>query len=54
MNILNVKIIMDEDDTYIAYFEEMPNISAGGENTPDALRELAIAFELAKDENLNF
>lgn len=51
MNIFNVKIIVDEDDIYIVYFEELFNIFVGGENMFDVFRELVIVFELVKDED---
>lgn len=43
-----IEIFLDEDG-YTAYYKEFPNISAGGDTEEEALRELAIAFELAQE-----
>jgi predicted RNase H-like HicB family nuclease len=48
LNIAQHTIIVQLDiDGYTAYYKEFPNISAGGETEQEALRELAVAFELA-------
>lgn len=45
-------IVFLDKDGYTAYYKEFPYISAGGETEEEALRELAVAFELA-NENEN-
>lgn len=55
-NGLTVKIIMDKDGDYICYIMEEPSISAFGSTKGIAMRELSIAWALAKeyyDEMIN-
>jgi predicted RNase H-like HicB family nuclease len=50
----NVKFLQDSDNTYIAYFEQLPDISAFASNTEDAIKELKIAWECAKETYVDF
>jgi polysaccharide biosynthesis/export protein len=40
-----VNVFLDEDDEYLSHFVELPNVSAFGESSEDALTELATAWE---------
>jgi predicted RNase H-like HicB family nuclease len=40
---------MDEQEDWLAYFQEMPNISAFGDTPQEALEELKTAWELTKE-----
>jgi len=42
-------VFLDDDGEYLAYFVEMPNVSAFGESPEEALRELRIAWEAVKE-----
>jgi predicted RNase H-like HicB family nuclease len=46
-------IVYLDEDGYTAYYKEFPYISAGGKTEEEALRELAVAFELACENNGN-
>jgi predicted RNase H-like HicB family nuclease len=49
-NGITVAIMLTVDnDGYTAYFERNPSISAGGSTIAETLRELANAWELAKE-----
>lgn len=43
-----VNVFLDEDGDYLAYFVEMPNVSAFSDTPEDALKELSIAWEGVK------
>jgi len=44
-----LNVFLDDDGEYLAYFVEMPNVSAFGESPEEALRELRIAWEAVKE-----
>jgi predicted HicB family RNase H-like nuclease len=44
-----VNLHQDEDGDWLAHFEELPNISAFSDSPEKALRELAMAWEGAKE-----
>ena len=44
-----VAITQDEDSDWMAYFIEMPNISAFGDSPESALKELSTAWEAVKE-----
>jgi len=44
-----VNIFQDDTDRYIAHLVELPTISAHGKTPNSALKELAVAWELAKE-----
>ena len=44
-----VKVFLDEDGDYLAYFVEMPNVSAFSDTPEDALKELAMAWKGVKE-----
>ena len=44
-----VNVFLDEDGDYLAYFVEMPNVSAFSDTPEDALKELAMAWEGVKE-----
>lgn len=48
-----ISLYMDEQDEWLAHFQEMPNISAFGDTPQEALEELKIAWELAKEYYLS-
>lgn len=43
-----ITVFLDQDG-YTAYFNEFPWISAGGNTEEEAIKELGIAFQVAKD-----
>lgn len=45
-----VNIYLDEDDEYMAYFTEMPNVSASGNTPEEAIHELEQAWQLMKED----
>jgi predicted RNase H-like HicB family nuclease len=45
-----VSLYVDEQGDWLAYFLEMPNISAFGETSQQALEELKMAWELVKED----
>ncbi len=45
-----INLYVDEQGDWLAYFQEMPNISAFGDTPQQALEELKIAWELVKDD----
>ena len=47
-----VNVFLDEDGDYLAYFVEMPNVSAFSDTPEDALKELAMAWEGVKETGL--
>lgn len=44
-----IELRFDEDDEWLAYLLEMPNVSAFGETPEEALQQLAEAFGLVKE-----
>lgn len=46
-------IVALEEDGYTAYYKDFPYISAGGETEQEALKELAVAFELVFESEQN-
>lgn len=44
-----INLYMDEQDEWLAHFQEMPNISAFGDTPQEALESLKIAWELTKE-----
>lgn len=44
-----VNVFLDEDGDYLAYFVEMPNVSAFSDTPEDALKELAMAWKGVKE-----
>ncbi|MBL0941500.1 MAG: type II toxin-antitoxin system HicB family antitoxin [Alphaproteobacteria bacterium] len=44
-----VTLSLDEEDDWIAHFEELPNVSAFSSTPEDALKELEIAWEAMKE-----
>jgi predicted HicB family RNase H-like nuclease len=44
-----VNMFLDDDGEYLAHFVEMPNVSAFGESSEEALKELAVAWEGVKE-----
>jgi len=44
-----ISLYMDEQEDWLAYFQEMPNISAFGDTPQEALEELKIAWKLTKE-----
>jgi predicted RNase H-like HicB family nuclease len=44
-----ISLYMDEQEDWLAYFQEMPNISAFGDTPQEALEELKTAWELTKE-----
>lgn len=45
-----VNLYVDEQGEWLAYFLEMPNISAFSETPQQALEELKVAWELVKQD----
>ena len=45
-----VNMYQDDDGDWLAHFMELPNVSAFGPTPEKALKELAIAWELVKEE----
>jgi predicted RNase H-like HicB family nuclease len=45
-----VNLYVDEQGEWLAYFLEMPNISAFSETPQQALEELKVAWELVKED----
>ena len=45
-----INLYVDEQGDWLAYFLEMPNISAFSETPQQALEELKIAWELVKED----
>ena len=45
-----INLYVDEQGDWLAHFQEMPNISAFGDNPQEALEELKIAWELVKED----
>lgn len=48
-----ISLYMDEQEDWLAYFQEMPNISAFGDTPQEALEELKTAWELTKEYYLS-
>ena len=44
-----VNVFLDEDGDYLAYFVEMPNVSAFSDTPEEALKELAMAWKGVKE-----
>lgn len=44
-----INLYMDEQEEWLAHFQEMPNISAFGDTPQEALEELKTAWELTKE-----
>jgi predicted RNase H-like HicB family nuclease len=44
-----VNLFLDEDGDYLAYFVELPNVSAFGATRDKALTELGAAWKLMKE-----
>ena len=47
-----VTMFLDEDEDWLAYLVDMPNVSAFGVTAKKALDELAEAWELVKESQL--
>ena len=45
-----INLYLDEQGDWLAHFKEMPNISAFGDTTQEALEELKNAWELVKED----
>lgn len=45
-----INLSFDKQGEWLAYFQEMPNISAFGDTPHEALDELKIAWELVKED----
>jgi predicted RNase H-like HicB family nuclease len=45
-----INLYVDEQGDWLAHFQEMPNISAFGDNPQQALEELKLAWELVKED----
>ena len=45
-----ISLYVDEQEDWLAYFQEMPNISAFGDTPQQALEELKVAWELVKED----
>ncbi len=43
-------LYLDEQGDWLAYFQEIPSISAFGDTPQEALEELQTAWEMCKDE----
>ncbi len=41
----SIHLMLDDEGDYLAYFEELPNISAYGDSPEEALHELKVAWE---------
>lgn len=50
---ITISLYKDEQDEWLAYLQEMPNISAFGDTPQAALEELKNAWELTKDYYLS-
>lgn len=48
-NEYTIKLYLDEDEDWFAYFVELPEISAFGDSPEEALQELKTAWTLTKD-----
>ncbi len=48
-----ISLYMDEQEEWLAHFQEMPNISAFGDTPQEALEELKTAWELTKEYHLS-
>jgi len=44
-----INLYFDEQEDWLAHFQELPHISAFGDTPQDALEELKIAWELVKE-----
>jgi len=44
-----VTLTLDEEEDWIAHFEELPNVSAFGHTPEEALNELEVAWETMKE-----
>jgi predicted RNase H-like HicB family nuclease len=44
-----VRLLLDEDGSWIAHFIELPNVSAGGSTPERALAELRVAWTLVRE-----
>jgi len=44
-----VSLHLDEDNDWIAHFQELPNVSAFGKTSDEAIKELSIAWKLMKE-----
>ncbi|QLE57330.1 type II toxin-antitoxin system HicB family antitoxin [Nostoc sp. TCL26-01] len=49
-NGFTISIYFDEQGDWLAYFQEMSNISAFGDTPQQALEELNLAWELLKED----
>lgn len=45
-----INLYVDEQADWLAYFQEIPNISAFGDTPQEALEELKVAWELVKED----
>lgn len=45
-----INLYVDEQGDWLAHFQEIPNISAFGDNPQQALEELKLAWELVKED----
>ncbi len=48
----SVELYLDEDDDWLAHFEELPTISAFGDSPEAALKELESAWIMVKEDYL--
>ena len=47
-----INLYLDNEQDWIAYLVELPNVSAHGKTSEDALQELFIAWEMIKEDYL--
>lgn len=45
-----INLYVDEQNDWLAHFQELPNISAFGDTPQQALEELKFAWELVKED----
>ncbi len=45
-----INLYVDEQGDWLAHFQELPNISAFGDNPLEALESLKVAWELVKED----
>jgi predicted RNase H-like HicB family nuclease len=45
-----INLYVDEQEDWLAHFQEIPTISAFGDTPQEALEELKIAWELVKED----
>ncbi|MGL4879783.1 MAG: type II toxin-antitoxin system HicB family antitoxin [Waterburya sp.] len=45
-----INLYVDEQEDWLAHFQELPNVSAFGDTPQEALEELKTAWELVKED----